>query len=90
MSLFKSKEWWSVNLNETDLYDSQCLLVSIIGKDRYQSILLGNHEGFFRVYGPTSGMTEAGDVIGYRPTDLLLETQLPAPILQMAVGIFVS
>lgn len=90
MSLFKSREWWSVNLNESEKYDFNCLLVTIIGRDRYHSILLGNHDGLFRFYSPTSELTEDGTVTGYKPSDLLLEIQLPAPILQLGMGALVS
>lgn len=90
MSLFRSIEWWSVNLNEKEMFDSNCLLVSAVGKDRSQCVLIGNHEGFFRMYSPASEMTEDGVVSGYKPSDLLLEMQLPYPILQLGMGALVS
>ena len=52
-------------------------------------IITGSYHGTLRIYNPKPVKGEHG-WSGFKPQDLLLETQLPQPILQVAAGRFVS
>lgn len=53
-------------------------------------VIVGSHSGILRIYQPSSNRQEDGQLIGYKPTDLIIEIQLACPILQMCVGRLVS
>lgn len=90
MSLFKSRDWWEINLNEIDTYDLHSLLTLTLDSDGFQSILLGSHEGFLRLFSPSCKIVNGEAVSDYEPSHLLLEVQLPSPILQINEGVLVS
>lgn len=89
MSLFKAREGWEINLNENEMYDTQSILTLTLSKNEQQSILIGSHEGFLRLYSPTVEVID-GCVTGYKPSHLLLELLLPSPIIQISEGVLVS
>ena len=65
------------------------IVISNLGS-RHDKIIIGSQSGYLRVYEPTLERTEDGRMLGYKPTDLLIEMQLPQPILQIAIGKLVS
>ncbi|KAK6638221.1 hypothetical protein RUM44_008650 [Polyplax serrata] len=85
-----SRDWWEINLNETDSYDSQSLLTLTLENDKFESILLGSHGGFLRLFSPSPKTVDGNVVSTYEPYHLMLEIQLPSPILQIDEGILVS
>ncbi|XP_039292520.1 protein PTHB1 [Nilaparvata lugens] len=92
MSLFRARELWATQAggDVTESFDSaSLLLVDLRGKQTNDSIVLGSHSGVLRIYDPQSGDLE-GNGGDFKATDLLLETQLAEPILQLAYGKLVS
>lgn len=85
MSLFKARDWWETwcgSANEE--FDIGCLQVANIDNNSngFDKIIVGSFHGVLRIYSPQGG--------GFRPDSLMLEVQLNAPIIQVAVGRFVS
>lgn len=83
MSLFKLKTWWQTHQGEGgEEFDQGSLCIGNVDNDIRGSnkIITGSFSGVLRVYAPTAPE--------YQPSDLLLETQLDAPILQLALGRF--
>lgn len=66
------------------------LCVSGLGNSGNESsmIIVGSHTGVMRVFCPT--LPPASEAPSYKPKDLLIETNLPHPILQLQVGRFIS
>lgn len=89
MSLFKSREVWATQFGKEDeTFDcNSILLVDLRGKG-YESIIVGSHNGMLRIYNPQSDPEI--ESLEFRPTDLLIETQLSHSILQLAYGKLVS
>ncbi|XP_048366673.1 protein PTHB1 isoform X2 [Sphaerodactylus townsendi] len=88
MSLFKARDWWSTVVGNKEEFDQGCLCVANIdnssgGQDK---IIVGSYMGFLRIYHPHPA--KPGDPM--QVEELLLETQLREPILQVEVGKFVS
>nr|XP_034985952.1 protein PTHB1 isoform X1 [Zootoca vivipara] len=88
MSLFKARDWWSTVVGNKEEFDQGCLCVANVdnsssGQDK---IIVGSYTGFLRIYNPHP--IKPGDAV--QAEDLLLEVQLPEPILQVEVGKFVS
>ncbi|XP_076329618.1 protein PTHB1-like [Tachypleus tridentatus] len=92
MSLFKARDWWRVSCGSEEGFDKGCLCVANIdnSKDGADKIIVGSHGGALRVYSPHPLRQEDGSLSGFRPDELLLESQLHFPILQVASGCFVS
>ncbi|XP_060103624.1 protein PTHB1 [Heteronotia binoei] len=88
MSLFKARDWWSTVVGNKEEFDQGCLCVANVdnscsGQDK---IIVGSYMGFLRIYNPHPA--KPGDPV--QAEELLLETQLREPILQVEVGKFVS
>ncbi|XP_063884729.1 protein PTHB1-like isoform X2 [Scylla paramamosain] len=98
MSLFKAREWWGTAVEaatpgEEEECDAGCLLVANVNNEQpaRDKVVVGGFSGSLRVFLPQAHRSEEGEeVSGYRPDHLLLETTLNYPILQLAVGKFVS
>ncbi|XP_022256540.1 protein PTHB1-like [Limulus polyphemus] len=92
MSLFKARDWWRVSCGSEEDFDKGCLCVANIdnSKEGADKIIVGSHGGALRVYSPHPSTQEDGSLSGFRPDELLLESQLHLPILQVASGCFVS
>lgn len=85
MSLFSLKEWWRVRQGDGLEEFDQCSLClgNIDNSPRGRTkIVTGSFSGILRIYQPGGS--------SYVPSDLLLEQQMPAPILQVAIGKFIS
>ncbi|XP_077158702.1 protein PTHB1 isoform X2 [Paroedura picta] len=88
MSLFKARDWWSTVVGNKEEFDQGCLCVANVdnssnGQDK---IIVGSYMGFLRIYNPHPA--KPGDPV--QAEELLLETQLCEPVLQVEVGKFVS
>ncbi|XP_012265701.2 protein PTHB1 isoform X2 [Athalia rosae] len=92
MSLFKTREWWATQCGENEAFDNHSLLVAqLFGPDILNVIIVGSHKGCLRIYKPSSKWIEEGKTLtGYQPKDLILESQLENPIIDLNVGKFVS
>jgi len=84
MSLFQAREWWSTYAGNDEEFDSGNLCVSNIDNSQqgHDKIIVGSFHGILRIFYPKSN--------GFKPSDLMVETQLPQPILQVASGKFSS
>lgn len=83
MSLFNVCSWWSAQCGDTfGDYDVASLLCARFGLEAQEKdyIIVGSQSGNLSIYYPHSNVFEA--------TDLLLETQLVAPILGLYAGKF--
>ena len=95
MSLFSNKEWWSFNPDQVEECDTGCLCVANIDNntDGQSKIITGNFSGTLRVFcfpaaeSPTAAAPRA---LTYSSEHMLLEQTLPAPILQLTAGRFMS
>nr|CAD7410442.1 unnamed protein product [Timema poppensis] len=85
MSLFKVRDLWSTQCGVDETFDRSSLCLANIGGPS-DKIIVGSHSGFLRVFQPSIG----GELSGYKATDLLIETHLQHPILQVAAGKLVS
>ena len=82
MSLFCVKDWWSTRPGSQEEFSPGGLVVAALDLEGGAKVISGSFSGMLRIYNPTDA--------GYRVDDLLLETSLDAPILQLAVGEFLS
>lgn len=89
MSLFKARDLWSAQCGEDEIFDHTSIITSNLGS-RCDKVIVGSHSGYLRVFQPSFVRLEEDKTIGYKPTDLLIETHLPQPILQISVGKLVS
>uniref|UniRef100_A0A1B6MD26 PTHB1 N-terminal domain-containing protein n=3 Tax=Graphocephala atropunctata TaxID=36148 RepID=A0A1B6MD26_9HEMI len=88
MSLFKSRELWSTFCGKDESFDDKCMIVADVLGQGFECIVVGSHSGFLRIFQPEPD--SECDAEGFRPTDLLIETQLHQPVIQVAVGKLVS
>lgn len=89
MSLFKVRDLWSTKCGKDEIFDQGSLLVANISGDGGENIIVGSHSGCLRIFNPQLDF-ESGNHEQFKPIDLLIEVQLEQPILQLAVGKFVS
>ncbi|XP_063216483.1 protein PTHB1 isoform X2 [Bacillus rossius redtenbacheri] len=88
MSLFRARELWATQCGAGDeCFDQGSLAVCDRGDAAGAVVVVGSHGGCVRAYEPCAAGGREG---GYRPADMLLERQLPAPVLQVAAGRLVS
>ncbi|KAJ8320825.1 hypothetical protein KUTeg_002412 [Tegillarca granosa] len=91
MSLFKVRDWWSTSAGEAEEFDHGCLCVANIdnSSDGLDKIIIGSYHGILRIFNPKPKKTENG-WSGFKPEDVMLESSLPNPILQIEAGKFAS
>eukprot|EP00898_Chlorokybus_atmophyticus_P007860 jgi/Chlat1/8075/Chrsp75S07540 len=83
MSLFKARDWWTARCGDgSEEFHTAALCVANVDNDPSNDakIITGSLEGMLRVFKPQQR--------DFRVEDLLLEVELPLPILQLAVGRF--
>ncbi|RXG66040.1 Protein PTHB1 [Armadillidium vulgare] len=96
MSLFKTRDWWSVPFesDSAEECDSGHLLIGNItnANPQINNIIVGGYSGALKIYAPQSfeNEEEEKETYGYRADHLLLEVALGIPILQLSMGKFVS
>ncbi|CAH1154117.1 unnamed protein product [Phaedon cochleariae] len=84
MSLFKTREFWTVQSEDDESFDQNSCITTILNSDS-DYIISGSHSGVLRVFQPSCSLTENG-LSGFIPTDLLIESILESPILQVGCG----
>ncbi|KAL3855651.1 hypothetical protein ACJMK2_014858 [Sinanodonta woodiana] len=91
MSLFKARDWWSTTVGEEEEFDQGCLCVANIDNstEEIDKIIIGSYHGILRIFNPQPSREESGSS-GYKPSDVVLESSLQNPILQLEAGKFVS
>lgn len=55
-----------------------------------EKIIVGSHTGILRIFSINAGTNEDGNLVGFQASDLLLETDLKMPILQVCAGFLLS
>lgn len=92
MSLFKTKEWWRTRAGVNESFDRRSLLVApLFGPDKKDVIVIGGHNGYLRIYCPSSQwLDESKEPSGYKSSDLIIETRIGECIVDMRTGKFVS
>ena len=83
MSIFTARELWSTRVGQnSEEFDSRCIAVGSADnrRDASQTVVVGSLQGILRIWRP-----EKRD---FSPSDLLLEQDLGAPILQVSLGNF--
>ena len=86
MSLFKTREWWSYQTEEKEIYSPEGLVVTTgINKDFPGSSLVvsGSLGGTLRVFDPSLSSQDASNT-----ASLLLEVFLPQPVIKILAGQF--
>eukprot|EP00913_Durusdinium_trenchii_P004632 g4301.t1 len=84
MSLFQAREWWSTQVSEDEEFDVGCLCVANVDNEPTgaNKIIMGSYQGMLRMYYPKQKE--------YKIEDLILESNVEAPILQIEAGRFVQ
>jgi Bardet-Biedl syndrome 9 protein len=80
MSLFQTKEWWAAPTEPGEEFGSNAVAVGNLDNDPSGALKVatGSFSGMLRIYSPNAR--------GYTLEDLLLESALELPILQLAAG----
>ena len=58
--------------------------------DLTDKVIVGSFHGFLRIFNPRPVKHDDGSWSGFRPEDVMVETQLQFPILQVEAGIFIA
>jgi Bardet-Biedl syndrome 9 protein len=84
MSLFQTKDWWAAPTEPGEEFGSQAVAVGNLDNDGSGALKVatGSFSGMLRIYSP--------DARGYKLEDLVLESSLELPILQLAAGRLVA
>ncbi|KAF3425586.1 hypothetical protein E2986_03536 [Frieseomelitta varia] len=88
MSLFKTKEWWRTRCGANETFDRHSLLAApLFGKERHDILVVGSHDGYLRMYKPSSQwVDETKSPTNYKSTDLMIETRLDDCIVDLKTG----
>ncbi|XP_044755143.1 protein PTHB1 [Coccinella septempunctata] len=89
MSLFKTKNVWSVYCENDETFDQNSMIVSPLNSDA-DFIIIGSHHGVLRIFQPMLDINEGILQTGFKASDLILEKLFDNPILQLGVGRLVS
>jgi hypothetical protein len=88
MSLFKTREWWSLDLSSPEVFSPDCFRLAkfkkLTGRDT-DLVLTGSLSGNIRIFNPYPVPNETSDQSS-GPENLILETNLGKPILQISTG----
>ncbi|CAK9798649.1 Protein PTHB1 [Anthophora quadrimaculata] len=92
MSLFKTKEWWRTRCGADETFDRHSLLaVPLFGEEKKDILIVGSHDGYLRMYSPSSQwLEETKSPTNYKSTDLMIETRIGDCIVDIQAGKFVS
>ncbi|XP_074605309.1 Bardet-Biedl syndrome 9 [Brevipalpus obovatus] len=88
MSLFISRDWWSVNCGSDEHFSANSLEIANIDNnpDGSDKMITGSLEGILRIYTTCSSSDEISSLKPSQANDLLLEVDLKLPILQISCG----
>ena len=89
MSLFKIRTFWSTHCEDDESFDQNSLLVTKLNSDS-DVIVTGSHSGILRIFKPLCETNDSSNLTDYKVTDLLIETIIKDPILQISCGRLVS
>eukprot|EP00439_Symbiodinium_sp_Y106_P064187 s2827_g10.t1 len=80
----QAREWWSTQVSEDEEFDTGCLCLANIDNEPSgaNKIITGSYQGMLRMYYPKQKE--------YKIEDLILESNMEAPILQIEAGRFVQ
>lgn len=83
MSVFQLQEWWTVQAGDKEEYDQGSMIVGNIDNANpgVDKIMIGSQQGMIRIYAPSKPQ--------YRVEDLVYESDLGFPILQLTLGKFI-
>ena len=88
MSLFKTREWWSLDSSNPEIYSPDAFKVArfkkLTGRES-DLILTGSLSGNIRIFNPYPVHTEGSEQT-FGPENLILEMNLGKPILHIATG----
>ena len=88
MSLFKTREWWSVDSSHPEIFSPDAFKVArfkkLTGRES-DLILTGSLSGNIRIFNPYPVYTEGSEQT-FGPENLILETNLGKPILHISTG----
>ncbi|XP_076243990.1 protein PTHB1-like [Calliopsis andreniformis] len=92
MSLFKTREWWRTVCGANETFDRHSLLVvALFGEERKDVLVVGSHDGYLRMYSPSSQWAEeTNSPTNYKSMDLMIEIRIGACIVDVKAGRFVS
>ena len=84
MSIFQSKEFWSTKVGDNEEFDPAHFCIANIDNEEpaRDKIVLGSFTGFLRIYSPSRR--------AFKVEDMLYETNLGTPIIQIEAGHFVA
>ena len=84
MSLFRMREWWGTTPGANEEFGGGCVAVGNLDNaaDGTMKIATGSFSGMLRLYAPRE--------MNFRVEDVMLESELDAPILQLAAGHLLS
>jgi len=84
MSLFKCRDWWSTGSGHDEEFGPGGMALGNVDDDsnNVEKIITGSFSGMLRIYLPKER--------NYSVNDLLMETDLGLPVLQVEVGNFIS
>lgn len=83
MSLFGTLDLWSTKAGESETFGFHSVIVNKFDESEHNKIVIGSFDGILRIYQITNGPLES---TSFKPSDLLLEKQLPESISQIVVG----
>ena len=102
MSLFKVCPWWHTQCPDVsptyDCYLLHCCRFGLYDGEK-DYIVVGSHSGHLSIYKPSAAESNGEDgpdadddtaTNSFKPTDVLLETKLPNPIIEILSAKFVS
>lgn len=83
MSLFSTVDFWSTQCGENETFSFSSLVTVDINESGNDEIIVGSFSGLLRIYQVIYNDSEE---TSFKPSDLLLESQLPDGIIQIVVG----
>lgn len=89
MSLFKIRQFWATTSEDDEYFDQNSLIVTKLNSD-FDYVVTASQSGVLRIFNPNCEVSEDGAYKGFHPNDLIVETILDNPILQISSGRLVS
>lgn len=83
MSLFSTLDIWSTRCGEDETFGFDSLVIADLDESGNDKIIVGSFSGLLRIYQVTCSDSEW---TSFKPSDLLIESQLPSGIIQIVVG----
>uniref|UniRef100_A0A336N0M3 CSON007645 protein n=1 Tax=Culicoides sonorensis TaxID=179676 RepID=A0A336N0M3_CULSO len=93
MSLFKVCNWWTIKSSDIsrsyDCASLHCTRLNILDNNEKDYVIIGSHNGLLCIYKPVFNQDDDEEqYASFAASDVLLETQLDAPILAIISGKF--